>query len=30
LRIHGLDRATADGLVAQLTEITSRSEGDAT
>lgn len=30
LRIHGLDRATADGLVAQLTEVTSRSEGDAT
>ncbi len=30
LRIHGLDRATADGLVAQLTEITSRSQGDAT
>jgi uncharacterized protein len=30
LRIHGLDRATADGLVAQLTEVTSRSQGDAT
>ena len=30
LRIHGLDRATADGLVARLTEVTSRSEGDAT
>jgi len=30
LRIHGLDRTTADDLVAQLTEITSRSEGDAT
>lgn len=30
LRIHGLDRATADGLVAELTEITSHSEGDAT
>ncbi len=30
LRIHGLDRATADSLVAQLTEVTSRSQGDAT
>ena len=30
LRIHGLDRAIAEGLVAQLTEVTSRSEGDAT
>ena len=30
LRIHGLDRVTAEGLVAQLTEVTSRSEGDAT
>ena len=30
LRIHGLDRATAEGLVAELTEITSQSEGDAT
>jgi membrane protein YdbS with pleckstrin-like domain len=30
LRIHGLDRATADGLVARLTEVTSQSEGDAT
>jgi uncharacterized protein len=30
LRIHGLDRATADGLVAQLTDVTSRSQGDAT
>ena len=30
LRIHGLDRATADSLVAELTEVTSRSEGDAT
>lgn len=30
LRIHGLDRATAEGLVAELTEVTSRSEGDAT
>lgn len=30
LRIHGLDRATADELVAQLTEVTSRSAGDAT
>ena len=30
LRIHGLDRATADDLVAQLTEVTSLSEGDAT
>jgi hypothetical protein len=30
LRIHGLDRATAEGLVAELTEITSHSQGDAT
>jgi membrane protein YdbS with pleckstrin-like domain len=30
LRIHGLDRAIADSLVAQLTEVTSRSKGDAT
>jgi membrane protein YdbS with pleckstrin-like domain len=30
LRIHGLDRGVADGLVAHLTEVTSRSEGDAT
>jgi membrane protein YdbS with pleckstrin-like domain len=30
LRIHGLDRATAEGLVAELTEATSHSEGDAT
>jgi len=30
LSIHGLDRATAEGLVAELTEVTSRSEGDAT
>jgi len=30
LRIHGLDRATADALVAELTEVTSQSEGDAT
>ena len=30
LRIHGLDRATAEGLVAELTAATSRSEGDAT
>lgn len=30
LEIHGLDRATAESLVAELTEITSRSEGDAT
>jgi membrane protein YdbS with pleckstrin-like domain len=30
LRIHGLDRATAESLVAELTEVTSRSEGDAT
>jgi len=30
LHIHGLDRATADSLVAELTEVTSRSEGDAT
>jgi membrane protein YdbS with pleckstrin-like domain len=30
LHIDGLDRATAEGLVAELTEITSHSEGDAT
>jgi membrane protein YdbS with pleckstrin-like domain len=30
LQIHGLDRVTAEGLVAELTEVTSRSEGDAT
>ena len=30
LSIHGLDRATAEGLVAELTEVTSRSGGDAT
>ena len=30
LRIHGLDRATAEDLVAELTEVTSHSEGDAT
>ncbi|MHB1473652.1 MAG: PH domain-containing protein [Dermatophilaceae bacterium] len=30
LRIHGLDRIVADGLVTQLTEVTSHSEGDAT
>ena len=30
LRIHGLDLATARKLVAELTEVTSRSEGDAT
>jgi uncharacterized protein len=30
LSIHGLDRATAEGLVAELTEVTSRSDGDAT
>jgi len=30
LRIHGLDRATAENLVAELTMVTSRSEGDAT
>lgn len=30
LRIHGLDRATAESLVAELTEVTSRSAGDAT
>jgi len=30
LRIHGLDRVTADNLVAQLTEVTGRSKGDAT
>lgn len=30
LRVAGLDRATAEDLVAGLTELTSRSEGDAT
>ena len=30
LRIHGLDVATAHGLVADLTEVTSHSVGDAT
>ncbi len=30
LRIHGLDRAVAEALVAELTEVTSRSLGDAT
>jgi membrane protein YdbS with pleckstrin-like domain len=30
LRIHGLDRATAESLVAELTEVTSHSRGDAT
>ena len=30
LRINGLDRATAESLVAELTVVTSRSEGDAT
>jgi membrane protein YdbS with pleckstrin-like domain len=30
LRINGLDRATADSLVAEITEITGLSEGDAT
>jgi uncharacterized protein len=30
LHIQGLDRATAEGLVAELTEVTSQSEGDAT
>ena len=30
LRIHGLDRAVAEDLVAELTEVTSRSQGDAT
>jgi uncharacterized protein len=30
LRIHGLERATAEALVAELTEVTSHSEGDAT
>lgn len=30
LRIRGLDRATAEALVAELTEITSQSPGDAT
>jgi uncharacterized protein len=30
LRIHGLDRATAEGLVAELTEVAGHSQGDAT
>lgn len=30
LRIHGLDRAVAEGLVAHLTDVTSQSAGDAT
>lgn len=30
LRIQGLDRVTAEGLVAELTEITGHSQGDAT
>jgi membrane protein YdbS with pleckstrin-like domain len=30
LRINGLDLVTAQGLVVELTEVTSRSEGDAT
>ena len=30
LRINGLDRATAEGVVADLTEVTSHSAGDAT
>lgn len=30
LRIQGLDRATAESLVAELTEITGHSQGDAT
>ena len=30
LRIHGLDRVVAENLVAELTEITSQSQGDAT
>ena len=30
LRIHGLDRATAESVVAELTETTSHSQGDAT
>jgi membrane protein YdbS with pleckstrin-like domain len=30
LRIHGLDLSTAEGLVAELTEVTGHSEGDAT
>jgi uncharacterized protein len=30
LSINGLDSATAEGLVAELTEVTSRSDGDAT
>lgn len=30
LRINGLDLTTAQGLVAELTEVTSHSEGDAT
>jgi hypothetical protein len=30
LHIHGLDRSTAESLVAELTEVTSHSKGDAT
>lgn len=30
LRIHGLDRAIAEGVVAEITEVTAHSEGDAT
>jgi membrane protein YdbS with pleckstrin-like domain len=30
LRIHGLDRATAESVVAELTETTGNSQGDAT
>ncbi len=30
LRIHGLDLAIAEGVVARLTEVTSHSQGDAT
>lgn len=30
LRIHGLDLATAEGVVSELTEVTSQSKGDAT
>jgi len=30
LRIHGLDRAVAEGMVAHLTDVTSQSAGDAT
>jgi hypothetical protein len=30
LRIHGLDRAPAEGVVAKSTDVTSHSQGEAT